>query len=312
MFFRFLRGNVITRRLQFMCTVLLALIAMVCGGVAARADAYADYIAQYADMAVNQQNESGIPASITLAQGLLESAAGRSTLATKANNHFGIKCHADWKGDTIIRSDDRPDDCFRVYRNVEESFRDHANFLKRKRYASLFELAVTDYSGWAYGLSRCGYATDPNYAPRLIAIIERYALYLYDSEAGREAEENTDFIMNTLLASHPVRRFRKLHYVIAAPGDTYADIAREFKIDKKKLLQYNDRKRDGKIKEWEEVYLEPKHDAAPDAADAPARVAIGDRESIHSISQRFGVKLATLQRLNPDTPDKPGQILRLR
>ena len=111
------------------------------------ADVYTDYVEQYSVMAVEQQEKHGIPASITLAQGLLESAAGRSTLATRGNNHFGIKCHNTWRGDTMIRSDDRPDDCFRVYRNARESYEDHSNFLLKPRYSVLFELDPADYSG---------------------------------------------------------------------------------------------------------------------------------------------------------------------
>lgn len=144
-------------------------------------DPYEKYIVTYSDMAVEQQNRHGIPASVTLAQGMLESAAGRSTLAVKGNNHFGIKCHSDWTGETMLRNDDAPNECFRCYKSAAESFDDHSRFLLRKRYAPLFELETTDYAGWARGLSRCGYATDPHYANRLISIIERYALYLFDS-----------------------------------------------------------------------------------------------------------------------------------
>ncbi len=273
------------------------------------ADAYQDYIDRYAPMAVEQQLAHGIPASITLAQGLLESAAGRSTLATRGNNHFGIKCHKDWAGDTMLRSDDAPDECFRAYSSAAESFDDHSRFLLRKRYAPLFELDPADYQGWAVTLRKCGYATDPNYASRLITIIERYALYLFDTEAGRLAEENADFIRSSLLSTHKVRRSRGLHYVIALPGDDYAAIAREFGIDKKKLLKYNDSRRDGAIKEWEEVYLEPKLDTAPEGQDS---ATIGEGESIHSVAQRFGMTVAAVRQLNPDAKDKPGVRLRLR
>lgn len=137
-------------------------------------NAYEDYIARYSAMAVEQMRLYGVPASITLAQGLLESGAGRSTLAAEGNNHFGIKCHKEWTGNSMLRNDDAPDECFRVYDSPEESFRDHSLFLRRQRYASLFDLPLTDYVGWARGLKKCGYATDPNYADRLISIIELY------------------------------------------------------------------------------------------------------------------------------------------
>lgn len=275
----------------------------------ALADSYSDYIERFAPLAVEQQEAYGIPASITLAQGLLESAAGRSTLATRGNNHFGIKCHSEWKGDTLLRSDDAPDECFRAYRTAAESFADHSRFLLRKRYAPLFELDPTDYTAWATTLRKCGYATDPNYASRLITIIERYALYLYDTEAGRMSEETCDFIRSTLLSTHKVRRSRGLHYVIALPGDTYASIAKEFKVDRKTLLTYNDARRDGHIKEWEEVYLEPKLDRAPDNVSS---ATIGEGESLHSVAQRYGMTVESIKALNPKVKDKPGTTLRLR
>lgn len=289
--------------------VTLIIIIMICSAGASRADVYREYIDTYSEMAVEQQQRHGIPASITLAQGLLESAAGRSTLATRGNNHFGIKCHNTWKGDTMLRSDDAPNDCFRVYKNASQSFDDHSQFLLKKRYAPLFELDPLDYVGWANTLRKCGYATDPNYASRLITIIERYALYLFDTDAGRNAEENAAFIQATLAASHPVRRSRGLHYIIAAPGDSYKSIAKEFNLDEKKLLLYNDMKRNIRIKDWEEVYLEPKHKKAPDNISS---AVIGEGESMHSISQRYGMSLETIRNLNPDVKDRPGSKLKLR
>ncbi len=144
-----------------------------------RNEAYEKYIATYYELAQEQQREHGIPASITLAQGLLESSAGRSELATNANNHFGIKCAGDWKGKGYKYDDDKKDECFRVYKHVRESYEDHSLFLKRPRYQSLFTFDVTDYKNWAYGLKRCGYATDPGYAGKLIQLIETYDLARY-------------------------------------------------------------------------------------------------------------------------------------
>lgn len=289
-------------------TIILVLAATAAISFVARGDAYQKYIETYGGMAVEQQQLHGIPASITLAQGLLESNAGRSRLATYGNNHFGIKCHNTWTGDTMLRNDDSRNECFRVYDKAEDSFNDHSRFLLRERYASLFKLDPLDYTAWAKGLKKCGYATDPNYASRLTAIIERYALYVYDSDAGRNAEENAAFIQSTLAASHPVRRTRGIHYVIAAPGDTYKTIAKEFNVDVKKLLEYNDVRRNRTIKDWEEVYLEPK------LADAPSdlkTIVIGEGESIHSVSQRLGVSMKTLLDLNPKVPDKSGETLKL-
>ncbi|MBD5355850.1 MAG: LysM peptidoglycan-binding domain-containing protein [Bacteroides sp.] len=270
---------------------------------------YEDYIDRYWELAVEHQQEYGIPASITLAQGLLESAAGRSTLAAEGNNHFGIKCHKEWKGKKMHRNDDAPNECFRVYKTPEESFRDHSLFLRRTRYQKLFDLDVTDYQGWARGLRECGYATDPQYAARLITIIERYSLYSYDSDGGNLTEETVAFIREHLTACHPVRKSRGLHYVVAMPGDTYASIAKELGINKKKLMAYNDVKHDGEIKAWEEVYLVEKRDEAPDGV---VQATIGEGESMHSIAQRFGMKLSVVRNLNKKVKDKPGSTLKLK
>jgi flagellum-specific peptidoglycan hydrolase FlgJ len=138
------------------------------------------YIERFKNIAISEMNGSGIPASITLAQGILESGNGNSRLAKEANNHFGIKCSTEWKGETILQDDDNKDDCFRVYQSPEESFRDHTEFLKRKRYAPLFELDKNDYRGWANGLKTAGYATNPRYAELLISLVERYELSRFD------------------------------------------------------------------------------------------------------------------------------------
>lgn len=287
----------------------LMLIIIMSGVVLASfGDVFENYISEYAAMAMEQQEEHGIPASITLAQGLLESSAGRSTLATKGKNHFGIKCHKSWKGKTMLRNDDKPNECFRVYNDVAESFRDHSLFLKRDRYKSLFELAPTDYKGWARGLSRCGYATDPNYAARLISIIERYALYGYDSGDAGDIEETVAFIRETLSSSHPVRKSRGLHYVMAFPGDTYTSIAKEFGLNVKKLRHYNDAGKKDDIKEWEEVYLEEKNDEAPEGV---TQATIGEGETLRSVAQRYGVKVATIKKLNKRASDRPGTVLKM-
>ena len=287
----------------------IAVLLLLAGILSIQADVYEDYIAGYSDMAIEEMEVFSIPASITLAQGLLESSAGRSPLATKGNNHFGIKCHKEWKGKTMLRSDDAPNECFRVYNNPAESFRDHSKFLKRDRYASLFQLELTDYQGWARGLSRCGYATDPNYADKLLTIIERYALYAYDIPGGLNPEETVAFIRESLASTHPVRKSRGLHYVVAFPGDTYASIAKEFGLKEKKLKEYNDGGNQKEIREWEEVYLEPKRDDAPEGV---VSATIGEGESMRSISQRYGIKLSSLKKLNKKAKDRPGTILRLQ
>lgn len=279
--------------------------------IQARADAYTDYIEKYGEMAVAEQERSGIPASITLAQGLLESAAGRSTLAREGNNHFGIKCHTDWEGATMLRSDDAPDECFRVYDDASQSFADHTRFLQRKRYARLFDLDHGDYAGWARGLKECGYATDPHYADRLITIIERYGLASYDNGISGVSSEMADFISRTLASTHAVRRTSELHYVVALPGDTYTSIASELGTDAGELARYNDADSpDCEIRAWQEVYLQPKRDAVPDSG--PKRATIGVDETMHSISQRYGITMHGLRTLNPKAKDCPGTRLRLR
>ena len=296
----------ICRRLTSLLAVLLASLAVMAGSRGD--DRYLKYIETYAPMAVQEMHRAGIPASITLAQGLLESSAGRSTLAVEGNNHFGIKC-ADWKGASMKRDDDAPDECFRVYGSVAESYADHSDFLHRRRYQSLFDLDITDYAAWATGLRQCGYATDPNYADRLITIIERYSLYRYDDPDAAPGDATAGFIAGMLASRHHLRRSRGLHYVVAAPGDTYATIAKEFNLKTKDLLEYNDAPRDGEIKAWEEVYLQPKHDEAPKGVKS---AVIGDGESIHSIAQRYGMTMASILRLNPSAPDTSGTRLRLR
>ncbi|MCH5233332.1 MAG: glucosaminidase domain-containing protein [Muribaculaceae bacterium] len=285
------------------------IIGLVLPAFSVMADVYEDYIGTYSSLAIEQQEEFGIPASITLAQGLLESAAGRSSLATKGNNHFGIKCHKEWKGESMLRNDDAPNECFRVYNSPEESFRDHSLFLKRDRYKSLFRLDPTDYRNWAFGLKECGYATDPNYGARLVAIIERYSLYNFDTLTGAMDEETVQFIMDSMSHSHPVRKSRGLHYVMAFPGDTYKSIAKEFGLKEKKLKEFNDAGRSDNIKEWEEVYLEPKREVAPEGVNT---VTIGEDDDMRSVSQRYGISLKALKALNKKAKDTPGTLLKLR
>lgn len=198
--------DVLSRSLSFwggkaakICLVILFVV--VCTEISAQNYSKSDihkYIETYSDVAVRKMQEHRIPASITLAQGILESAAGTSELAKNANNHFGIKCHKSWNGKTYHKDDDSKDECFRKYKSSIESFEDHSQFLKATRYADLYKLKVTDYKGWAHGLKKAGYATNPQYANRLIRIIEEYNLALYDNPdspalAKRESSKNNSF-----------------------------------------------------------------------------------------------------------------------
>ncbi|MBR4649563.1 MAG: glucosaminidase domain-containing protein, partial [Bacteroidaceae bacterium] len=165
---------------------LLFIVVMLCSVAVAMAQnaKYQAYISKFRDLAIAQMREHNIPASITMAQGLLESGAGTSLLAVKGHNHFGIKAHNDWTGPVMLRNDDAPNEKFRVYARDEQSYEDHSLFLRRgKRYASLFNLSITDYKGWAHGLKAAGYATSPTYAAKLIQIIEDYNLTELDQAA---------------------------------------------------------------------------------------------------------------------------------
>jgi LysM repeat protein len=187
--------------IPLLCLLALSIVAQ------NRLKPYVDYIAKYNDIAIRQQKLHGVPASITLAQGILESGAGNSEMARRSNNHFGIKCHNDWVGDTVMYFDDGMNSCFRKYTKPEESFDDHSLFLvKGKRYAPLFLIDVTDYKGWAYGLKNAGYATDPTYADKLIRIIETYGLNDYTHERKTEKQLETDSIKKSAAAERLAKK----------------------------------------------------------------------------------------------------------
>lgn len=197
-----------------------------------------DYIYQYKNIAMSNMKNYGIPASIILAQGILESGAGQSRLALTANNHFGIKCYKDWKGATTNHDDDAAQECFRKYKNPEESYRDHADILtQRSRYASLFKLRKGDYKGWAKGLKAAGYATDPKYPEKLMSYIERYNLDQYDNMVlgkdyvldNNQKEQST----NKRVASKEANQYE------VQKGDTLYSISKRFNISIDRLKRQN-------------------------------------------------------------------------
>ena len=162
------------------------------------------YIEAFKEVAIEEMNANGIPASITLAQGILESGNGNSSLAKYANNHFGVKCTTEWKGKGYYKDDDARNDCFRVYKDARESYKDHSEFLKRKRYSFLFELDKNDYKNWAYGLKQAGYATNPKYPELLINLINKYKLYQFDSpETEREKIAREDKVFSEINENIP-------------------------------------------------------------------------------------------------------------
>lgn len=194
-------------------------------------DKIARYIELYAPLAQEEMKLYRIPASITLAQGILESGAGEGELTRKANNHFGIKCHG-WTGGTVYHDDDRSQECFRRYNDPKYSYRDHSLFLsERKRYAALFDLDITDYKGWAHGLRAAGYATDRKYPDKLIGLIERYQLYLYDGDAP--AREVVAYSAATSSANYGTRAYT------VQKGDTLYSIAKRHNLTVEELQQIN-------------------------------------------------------------------------
>ncbi|MDR0825037.1 MAG: glucosaminidase domain-containing protein [Prevotella sp.] len=275
---------------------------------------YEDYINLYKDAAVSQMKKYNIPASITLAQGLLESGAGKGTLAKSANNHFGIKCNSDWTGEKVYKDDDNPNDCFRKYKKAEESFDDHAVFLGKPRYKDLFSLDITDYKNWAKGLQQSGYATDKAYANKLIKLIEDYEIYQFDKkgfsvEKIKQIEVRKETIKEI---RHTPYKTHDLVYVVAEDGDTYGNIAAEFSLNAKDIAKYNEVSPDFPLKKGDLVYLEKKKTKA-DKPYYEHVVQIG--ESMHSISQLYGIKLDYLLEMNNKgyeyTPVE-GVVLKLR
>jgi LysM repeat protein len=254
-----------------------------------------------------------IPASITLAQGLLESGAGKSVLSASYNNHFGIKANADWKGDKVAMPTKEyrngklvtEQHWFRAYDKVQDSYTDHSLFLQRPRYQRLFELKITDYVAWAKGLQQCGYATDIAYANKLIKIIEDYELYRFDRAKRAKVE-------TVLIPNRPIYKFHNLLYVLAADNDSFEQIAADLNISVRKLIKYNEVPEDFPLQAGDIVYLEKKKSKA-DKPYYEHTVSIG--ESMHHISQIYGMRIKSLYKLNKkDYEYVPveGDVLRLR
>jgi len=261
------------------------------------------YIEKYKGIAIQEMKKHGIPASITLAQGGLESGWGSSELAVKANNHFGIKCHG-WQGATYRKDAEIPKECFRKYDSPEQSYRDHSDFLRyRDRYSFLFSLKSTDYKGWANGLLAAGYATNKNYPALLIGIIEKYGLDKYDragsSSTRKEAPE--------------IGINNGIRFIVACSTDTYSDLAKKYHIYKSDLIRYNEvSSKTDRPKPGSKVYLDWKKPKARKNC-LTHKAAAG--ESYYDISQIYGIKIKSLYRLNDakegDSP-APGQTVYLR
>lgn len=276
---------------------------------------YQKYISQYSDLAVKHQKKYQIPASITLAQGLLESGAGQSNLAQRSNNHFGIKCHSDWRGGRVYHDDDLQGECFRKYRAVEESYDDHSRFLAdRPRYAVLFKLNVKDYKGWAKGLQKCGYATDRAYANKLIKVIEDYELYRFDSAKTikRPAKKDKQQSASWGADKRTVYKTHGLLYIYAKENDSFDRIAQSIDFRVKDLKKYNEVPEDFPLQKGDIIYLEKKKKKA-DKPYYDHVVQIG--ESMHSISQKYGIQVKSLYKKNKKDKDyipEEGDVLKLR
>ena len=296
-----------------------------------------EYIKTYKDIAIREMKTHKIPASITLAQGLLESGAGNSALAREAKNHFGIKCHKGWTGDTYTMDDDAKDECFRKYKNAEESFRDHSEFLTtRSRYSALFDLKITDYKGWAKGLKAAGYATNPKYAQLLIDRIELYDLTQYDKIAlgqikesdiepiAPEAEEYFELAYSPedksvfpLADMTPEGRFlyenNGVLFVFAKEGETPEDLAKAFGIKMKRFCQYNCLKHPEEMvfHSGDVVYLEKLRNKNWKAK----KYTVQEGETLRDVALRFAVKPNKILRKNglkEGTRLHKGQVLWLR
>ena len=269
-----------------------------------------EYIQTYQHIAIQKMREYRIPASITLAQGILESGTGNSELARKANNHFGIKCHGTWRGKKFYKDDDRKHECFRKYNNPEESFHDHSLFLtQRGRYRDLFSLEITDYKGWAYGLKKAGYATNPKYPQLLIRIIEENELDQYDRGIDPLASRRTNTTIEIPQNPYPSERVFKmlevgpnerkiyenngLKFIYARKDDTFEKIAEDFDIYTWQVYKYNDLDKHDKLRKGQMVYLEKKRNRGNKSYHITR-----EGESMYYIAQMYGIKLNKLLKIN--------------
>lgn len=275
-----------------------------------------EYIEKWSSVALEQMEEHKIPASIILAQGILESGYGTSKLAQEGNNHFGIKCH-DWKGDKIFHDDDQKNECFRKYLSAAESFNDHSLFLvNRSRYSFLFNFSTDDYKSWAKGLKKAGYATNPKYADKLIKLIEQHELYTFDlyfKENRYVQNEETEKILEQPVENKIKENPNKTKYIVAQSGDTFYQLAERFGLTLMQLHNYNDfpPEKDVLI-EGDKVYITPKRRASK----KHKQIALEENKSLLEVSQTYGVKLKRLIKLNgsrsPEQLMSKGDIVQLR
>ena len=255
-----------------------------------------EYINTYAELAMKEMIRTGIPASITLAQGCLESDNGNSRLAVKANNHFGIKCH-EWDGPKVNHDDDRRNECFRKYKSPYESYMDHSEFLTSKsRYEFLFEYNPDDYRQWAKGLKKAGYATSPQYADLLIKIIEDNQLYKYDQTvmAGGDLKPGKKQ-PGSVKSGREILKKNRIEYIIVQAGDTPESLRNELDLYRNELIKYNDLDESDDLKPGQPLYLQPKRRKAEQGDDVHI---VAEGETMRDISQKYGVRMKDLYRMN--------------
>lgn len=311
------------RKVLFTVVVLMTMLQ----SVVAQRITRTQYIDKYSKIAVREMNRVGIPASITLAQGILESGDGNSTLARKANNHFGIKCHKGWQGESMYRDDDLPNECFRSYKDADQSFVDHSEFLcTHKRYAFLFEYGTTDYKSWAKGLKQAGYATSPTYAERLIEIIESNDLTRFDKNVEPEstpeerteiAEQTNNFIeveVNDLEVSPfgKIKTNNRTDYVEVMPGDNIESLADRYWLEPWQLRMFNELDAKAKLKVGQRLYISRKQSKAEKKYKTHT---VKKGETMHDIAQQYAIRLKALYKLNlmeEGSQPNEGDIIQLR
>ena len=319
--------------------ILLCALVGVVSVVAKERQTREEYVEKYKAIAIAHMERYGIPASITMAQGILESDSGNSRLSTSSNNHFGIKCKKHWTGDRVYHDDDAKGECFRAYPSVEASYQDHADFLDQSpRYDSLFAYPSDDYRSWARGLKAAGYATAPDYAERLVKIIESMKLYLLDKENGnkiyaasKSATENTEAWWESNIATsdeqinpnafrvtvnshkgYGVYRTNHTFYVVAKEGDTFESVGKVFDISAKMLRKFNDVASDVELSKGDIVYIERKKTQW--LGNVMQHKVVRD-ENLYSLSQSYGIRLkslAKLNRLRPSEEVRKGETIRLK
>ena len=303
------------------------------------------YIDKWKDEAIYQMVVYKIPASVTLAQGILESGDGNSDLARNANNHFGIKCHSTWTGERAYHDDDKKGECFRVYNHAQLSYDDHSEFLLKKRYESLFDLKITDYKGWAKGLKKCGYATSPKYAHLLIGLVDDNDLTQYDKIGLKMIKKGKMPDREEVMMSEPItdnlkkekKKDKKqkgysgddklpevsvslsrtikvsdnnIKFILAKEGDTFESVAREMEIMPWQIWKYNDLSKSSSLSSGQMLYLQPKRSLGQEKWHV-----VQEGETMRDISQKHGVKMSKIYKKNHITPGSQptvGQKLSLR